>query len=63
MVEQPGDPAVHIHILQLDQSLLDDSAIMGDKHSGSSDGLGEYGISKKSVVDHSSGDDSCEESA
>ena len=51
VVERPGDPAVHICILQPDQSLLDDSAVMGDKHPGSSDGLGEYGISKRSVAD------------
>ena len=34
---------VHIQILQLDQSLLDDLAVMGNKHHGSSDGLDEYG--------------------
>ena len=54
MVEQPGDPAVHIRILQPCQSLPDDSAVMGDKYTGSSGGLGEYGVSGKSVADHSS---------
>ena len=46
---------VHIRILQPDQSLPDDSAVVGDKHPGSSDGLGEYGVSRESVPDHSSG--------
>ena len=61
MVEQLGDPTVHIRILQPDQSLPDDSALIDDKHTGSSDGLGEYGISEKSITDHSSGDNSGEE--
>ena len=55
VVERRGDPAVHICILQPDQSLPDDSAVVGDKHLGSSDALGEYGMSGKSVADHSSG--------
>ena len=55
MVEQLGDPTVHICILQPDQSLPDDSTAMGDKHPGSSDGLGEYGVSGKSVADNNSG--------
>ena len=46
---------VHIRILQPDQSLPDDSAVMGDKHPGSEDGVGEYGVSGEFVVDHSSG--------
>ena len=60
-VEQPRDPAVHIHILQPDQSLLNDSAVMGDKHPESSDGLDEYGIFDKSVPDHNGGHHSDEE--
>ena len=44
VVERPGDLVLHIRLLQLDQSLPDDSALMGDKHTGSSDGLGEYGV-------------------
>ena len=63
VVERRGDPAVHIRILQPDQSLPDDSAVIGDKHPGSSDGLGEYGVSGKSVADHSSGNHSGEEGA
>ena len=55
VVQRREDPAVHIRILQLDQSLLDDSALMGDKHTGSEDGVGEYGLSGKSVADHNSG--------
>ena len=55
VVQRRGDHAVHIRILQLDQSLSDDSAIMGDKHPGSEDGVGEYGMSEKSVADHNSG--------
>ena len=54
VVKQRGDPAVHIRILQPDQSLPDDSALMGDEHPGSEDGLGEYGVSGKSVADHNS---------
>ena len=61
VVERLRDPAVRIRILQPDQSLLDDSAIMGDKHPRSSDSLGEYGVSKQSVLDHSSGNHSGEE--
>ena len=55
MVQRRGDPTVHIRILQPDQSLPDDSALMGDEHPGSEDGLGEYGVFEKSVADHSSG--------
>ena len=55
VVERRGDPAVHIRILQPDQSLLDDSALMGDEHPGSEDGRGEYGVSEESVADHNSG--------
>ena len=53
VVEKRGDPAVHIHILQPDQSLLDDSTLMGDKHPGSADGLGEYGVSEEPVPNNS----------
>ena len=49
---------VHIRILQSDQSLPDDSAIMGDKYPGSSDNLDEYGVPRESVPDHSSGNHS-----
>ena len=45
---------VHIRILQLDQSLPDDSALIGDEHPGSKDGVGEYGVSRKSIADHNS---------
>ena len=45
---------VHIRVLQPDQSLLDDSALMGDKHPGSANGLGEYGVSKEPITDNSS---------
>ena len=55
MVQRCGDPAVHIRILQPDQSLPDDSTLMGDEHPGSEDGVGEYGLSGKSVADHNSG--------
>ena len=55
VVQRRGDLAVHIHILQPDQSLPDDSALMGDEHPRSEDGLGEYGVSEKSVADHNSG--------
>ena len=61
VVERPGDPAVHIHILQPDQSLPDDSAVMSDKHPGSSDGLGEYGVSGESIPDHNGRNHSGEE--
>ena len=61
VVKRPGDPAVHIRILQLDQSLPDDSAVMGDKHPRRSDGLGEYGVSGESVPDHSNRHHSGEE--
>ena len=54
VVQRCGDPAVHIRILQPDQSLPDDSAVMGDEHTGSKDGVGENGLSGKSVADHSS---------
>ena len=50
VVKRRGDLAVHIRILQLDQSLPDDSALMGDEHPGSEDDLGEYGVSRESVV-------------
>ena len=63
VVERHGDPAVHIRILQLDQSLPDDSAVMGDEHPRSEDGLGEYGVSGKSVADHSSRNHSGKEGA
>ena len=49
---------VHIRILQPDQSLPDDSAVMSDKHPGSEDGVGEYGVSGESIADHSSGNHS-----
>ena len=52
VVQRRGDPAVHIRVLQPDQSLPDDSALMGDEHTGSEDGLGEYGVSRESVTDH-----------
>ena len=35
VVQRRGDPAIHIRILQLDQSLPDDSTLMGDEHAGS----------------------------
>ena len=54
VVERPGDLAVHIRILQPDQSLPDDSAIMDDEHARSSDSLVEYGVSGESVPDHNS---------
>ena len=57
MVEGPKDPTVHIRILQTDQSLPDDSTLMGNKHTRSSDDLGEYGILGKSIADHNNGDD------
>ena len=63
VVERRGDPAVHIHIRQPDQSLPDDSAVMGDEHPGSEDGLGEYGVSRKSVADHNSGNHGGKEGA
>ena len=63
MVQQRGDPAVHIRILQPDQSLPDDSALMGDEHPGSEDGMGEYGLSGKSVADHSNGNHGGKEGA
>ena len=56
-----SDPVVHIRILQSDQSLPDDSALVGDKHPGSSDNLGEYGVSGESVADHCGGNHSSEE--
>ena len=55
LVQQCEDHAVHIHILQPDQSLPDDSAVMGDEHPRSEDGVGEYGVFGESVADHSSG--------
>ena len=63
MVQRRRDPAVHIRILQPDQSLPDDSAVMGDEHTGSEDGVGEYGLSEKSVADHSSGNHGGKEGA
>ena len=63
MVQRRGYPTVHIRILQPDQSLPDDSALMGDEHTGSEDGVGEYGLSGKSVADHSSGNYSGKEGA
>ena len=47
--------AVHIRILQPDQSLPDDSAVIGDEHTGSEDGVDEYGLSGKSIADHNNG--------
>ena len=61
VVKQPGDPTVHICILQPDQSLPDDSAVMGAKHPGSSDGVDEYGVSGESISDHSGGNHSGED--
>ena len=61
VVKRPRDPAVHICILQPDQSLPDDSVVMGDKHPRSSDGLGEYGVFEESIPDHSGGNHSGEE--
>ena len=55
LVQRRGDPAIHIRILQPDQSLSDDSAVMGNEHPGSEDGLGKYGVSGESVADHSGG--------
>ena len=63
VVQRRGDLAVHIRILQPDQSLPDDSALMGDEHTRSEDGVGEYGLSGKSVADHSSGNHSGKEGA
>ena len=63
VVQRRGDPAVHIRILQPDQSLPDDSALMGNEHTGSKDGVGEYGLSGKSVADHSSGNHGGKEGA
>ena len=54
---------VHIRILQPDQSLPHDSAVIGDKYIGSLNGLDEYGIFEKSIAAHSSGDDNCKENA
>ena len=54
VVQRRGDPAVHIRVLQPDQSLPDDLAVMGDEHLGSTDGLGEYGVSGEPVTDNSS---------
>ena len=36
---------------------------MGDEHPGSEDGVGEYGVSGKSVADHSSGNHGGKEGA
>ena len=63
LVERRGDPAVHIRILQPDQSLPADSAVIGDKHPGSSNGLGEYGVSGEPVPDNNSGNHSGKEGA
>ena len=63
VVQRRGDPAVHIRILHPDQSLPDDLALMGDEHTGSEDGVGEYGLSGKSVADHSSRNHSGKEDA
>ena len=63
VVQRCGDPAVHIRILQPDQSLLDDSAVKGNEHTGSKDGVGEYGLSEKSIADHSSGNHGGKEGA
>ena len=61
VVERHRDPMVHIRILQSDQLLPDDSAFMGDKHAGSSNGLGEYGVSGEPVLDNSNRNHSGEE--
>ena len=61
VVQRRGDPTVHIRILQPDQSLPDDSAVMGDEHPRSEDGLGEYGVSRKSVADHRGENHGCKE--
>ena len=61
MVERSKDPMVHIRILQSNHALPNDSAVMGDKHTGSSDGLGEYGISRKFVANHNNEDHDGEE--
>ena len=61
VVERPGDPAVHIRILQPDQSLPDDSVVVGNEHPRSSDGLVEYGVSEESVPDHNGWNHSGEE--
>ena len=50
-----------IHLLQPDQSLPDDSALMDDKHTKSSNCLSEYGIFGNSVTNRNSGDDSGKE--
>ena len=63
LIERRRDPAVHIRILQLDQSLPDDSAVMDDKHLGSSNGLDEYGVSGEPVPDNNSGNHNDEEGA
>ena len=63
VVQQHGDPAVHIRILQPDQSLPDDSALMDNEHIGSEDGVGEYGLARKSVADHNSGNHGGKEGA
>ena len=63
VVQQRGDPAVHICILQPDQSLPDDLALIGDEHPGSEDGLGEYGVSGKSVANLCGGNHSGKEGA
>ena len=63
VVQRNGDPTVHIRILQSDQSLPDDSALMSDEHTGSEDGVGEYGLSRKSVAHHSSGNHGGKEGA
>ena len=63
VVQRCGDPAVHIRILQPDQSLPDDSAVMGNEHPGSEDGLGKYGVSGESVADHSGGNHGGKEGA
>ena len=54
VVEQRGHPAVQIRILQPDQSLPDDSVVNGDEHPGSTDGLGEYGVSEEPILDNNS---------
>ena len=63
VVQRRGDLAVHIRILQPDQSLPDDSAVMGNEHPGSEDGLGKYGVFGESVADHSGGNHGGKEGA
>ena len=63
VVQRREDPTVHIRVLQPDQSLPDDSTVMGDKHPRSADSLGEYGVSGEPVIDNSSENHSGKEGA